>query len=229
MLCTFVNTKNTQPPPRTGTIIVQKQTIPEGAETDFHFVFDDEDGFTLSDGEQEVFNELPAGTYSVEESATEGWTLTSATCSDQSSPSSIDLSAGETVVCTFVNTSENQPTDRAVVDQRLEERVARRFVKEPGGQVTYSITVTNTSADSDVTITDVSDDRFGDLDDEGGNGCFDVPFTLAPGESMNCQFTTVLVGAGGTSHVNVVTACGHDEDGDRCVPRTTRVSTSRRR
>ena len=87
-------------------------------------------------------------------------------------------------------------------------------VKEPGGEVTYSITVTNTSADSDVTITDVSDDRFGDLDDEGGNGCFDVPFTLAPGASKNCQFTTVLVGAGGTSHVNVVTACGHDEDGD---------------
>ena len=86
------------------------------------------------------------------------------------------------------------------------------------------MTVTNTSADSDVTITDVSDDRFGDMDDEGGNGCFDVPFTLAPGASMNCQFTTVLVGAGGTSHVNVVTACGHDEDGDRlCASDDARV------
>ncbi len=212
VLCTFVNSNN-PPPPRTGTIIVQKQTIPEGAETGFHFVFDDEEGFTLSDGEQEVFSELSAGTYSVEESSTEGWTLTSATCSDQSSPSSIDLSPGETVVCTFVNTSGNQPTDRPS-SINVSKSVSPTVVKEPGGEVTYSITVTNTSADSDVTITDVSDDRFGDLDDEGGNGCFDVPFTLAPGESNNCQFTTVLVGAGGTSHVNVVTACGHDEDGD---------------
>ena len=119
VLCTFVNSNN-PPPPRTGTIIVQKQTIPEAPRPASTSSF--EEGFTLSDGEQEVFSELSAGTYSVEESSTEGWTLTSATCSDQSSPSSIDLSPGETVVCTFVNT--RKPADgRAVVDQRLEERV----------------------------------------------------------------------------------------------------------
>ena len=32
-----------------------------------------------------------------------------------------------------------------------------------------------------MTITNVVDDKFGDLDDDGGNGCFDVPINLAPG------------------------------------------------
>ena len=38
-------------------------------------------------------------------------------------------------------------------------------------------------------ITNVVDDKFGDLDDDGGNGCFDVPINLAPGEKVNCTFS----------------------------------------
>jgi uncharacterized repeat protein (TIGR01451 family) len=219
--CTFVNTK--EPPPKPGTIIVQKQTNPDGDPTDFDFSFG-QSAFSLSDGEQAVFDDLSAGTYAVGESGAEGWTLTSANCSDGSRANSIDLSAGETVTCVFVNTRNNQPTIDHPSSIRVSKSVSPAVVKEPGGEVTYSVTVTNTSADSGVTITEVSDNRFGDMDDEGGNGCFDVPFTLAPGASMNCQFTTVLVGAGGTSHVNVVTACGHDEDGDRlCASDDARV------
>ena len=37
-----------------------------------------------------------------------------------------------------------------------------------------------------VAITNVVDDKFGDLDDSGGNGCFDVPINLAPGEKVSC-------------------------------------------
>ena len=55
-------------------------------------------------------------------------------------------------------------------------------VKEPGGQVAYSVRITNTSADVDVHITNVVDDKFGDLDDDGGSGCFDVPINLAPAD-----------------------------------------------
>ena len=50
--CTFVNTTNKPPPPKPGTIIVQKQTIPEGAEASFGFAFG-ETQFSLSDGEQQ--------------------------------------------------------------------------------------------------------------------------------------------------------------------------------
>ena len=87
-------------------------------------------------------------------------------------------------------------------------------VKEPGGQVAYSVRITNTSADVDVHITNVVDDKFGDLDDDGGNGCFDVPINLAPGQFASCQFTKQVTGVGGTTHVNTVTASGTDENGN---------------
>jgi len=79
--------------------------------------------------------------------------------------------------------------------------------------VTFSVTITNTSADVNVAITNVVDDKFGDLDDDGGNGCFDVPINLVPGEKVNCSFQKTISGTGGTSHVNTVTASGTDEAG----------------
>jgi uncharacterized repeat protein (TIGR01451 family) len=209
--CTFFNTKN-PPPPARGTIIVEKQTIPDGDQTEFDFTFEDEEGFTLSDGETETFGNLTAGTYSVDESTPAGWTLTSATCRDGSSPGSIELAAGETVTCVFVNSRNARPDRPSSIN--VSKSADPTTLKEPGGPVTYSVTITNTSPAVGVTITEVFDDKFGDLDDEGGSGCFDVPFFLAPGASANCQFVANLVGTGGTSHVNVVTAKGFDEDGD---------------
>ena len=37
------------------------------------------------------------------------------------------------------------------------------MLPEPGGDVTYTIVVTNTSPDETVTLTDLDDNRFGDL------------------------------------------------------------------
>ena len=48
-------------------------------------------------------------------------------------------------------------------------------IKEPGGKVTYSVRITNTSPDLDLAVTSVVDNVFGDLGDEGGSGCFDRP------------------------------------------------------
>jgi uncharacterized repeat protein (TIGR01451 family) len=189
---------------------VEKQTNPDGDQTRFGFSFG-EGSFSLADGEQRAFEDLSPGTYSVGEDTPDGWTLTSATCSDGSSPASIDLDAGETVVCTFVNTKSNQPLTSSI---SVSKSASPTSLKEPGGPVTYSVTITNTSAAIDVFITEVFDDKFGDLDDEGGSGCFDVPFRLDPGESASCQFTKTITGTGGTSHVNTVTANGVDEDGD---------------
>ena len=87
-------------------------------------------------------------------------------------------------------------------------------LKEPGGQVTYSVRITNTSVDRDISITSVVDDKTGDLDDEGGSGCFDVPMNMAPGQFASCRYTTQLTGRGGTAYSNLVTASGHDDRGD---------------
>ena len=67
-----------------------------------------------------------------------------------------------------------------------------------------------------VAITNVVDDKFGDLDDDGGNsGCFDVPINLAPGASVSCQFTEADHGPRRHRRTsNTVTACGTDENGN---------------
>jgi uncharacterized repeat protein (TIGR01451 family) len=298
--CTFTNAER-QPEP--GTIIVEKRTIPAGDPTEFDFIFG-EGGFSLSHGEREVIDGLDAGTYSVSENVPEGWDLTSAVCDDESDPSAIELSEGETVTCVFTNTKrgtivvekQTSPanaggsftftgdaagsighggqivvpnlvpgtytsteaaaegwllTEIACDDEGSAGDVGARTatfdlgpgetvtcvftnakvttgtgsinvtksanptsVKEPGGPVTYTVTITNTS-NVLVTIENVVDDRFGDLDDSGGNGCFDVPINLAAGASTFCQFTGNVTGAAGTSHVNVVTATGTDEFGNR--------------
>ncbi|MGH9891581.1 MAG: prealbumin-like fold domain-containing protein, partial [bacterium] len=88
-----------------GNIIVVKQTDPGGSADVFTFTASyDNDGFSLKDGESNDSGPLAPGTYSVGEDSLSGWSLTSATCDDGSSPSSVGLAADETVTCTFVNT-----------------------------------------------------------------------------------------------------------------------------
>ena len=107
------------------------------------------------------------------------------------------------MVCTFVNTKANQPNRSSSIN--VSKSASPTSLREPGGPVTYSISVTNTSAAANVTIMEVFDDKFGDLDDEGGSGCFDVPINLPPGGTVNCQ-RTKQIRTRGTSHVNTVTA-----------------------
>jgi uncharacterized repeat protein (TIGR01451 family) len=82
-------------------------------------------------------------------------------------------------------------------------------IQEPGGNVTFAVSVKNTSAVDSVTITSLSDDVYGNLD---GKGTCDVPFTLAPGASYDCSFTGAVTGAAGGTHTDVVTASGTDDD-----------------
>ncbi|HXE74729.1 MAG TPA: kelch repeat-containing protein [Candidatus Xenobia bacterium] len=94
--CTFSNQKDAN-------IIVVKQTDPEGDPQLFDFTPSYGQPFQLSDNQQNDSGDLDPGTYSVSETVPAGWDLISATCSDQSDPSSISLQAGETVTCTFTN------------------------------------------------------------------------------------------------------------------------------
>ena len=102
--CTFTDTA--QP----GNIVVMKETDPNGDATSFNFTASyDEDGFSLSDGQQDDSGDLDKGTYSVSETVPSGWDLTSSSCvssigDPNDAPASIDLDWGETVTCTFNNT-----------------------------------------------------------------------------------------------------------------------------
>ncbi len=59
--------------------------------------------FSLGNGGTQTFTGVTAGSgYSVSQLFEPGWIITSATCSDGSSPSNIDVSRAENVTCTFV-------------------------------------------------------------------------------------------------------------------------------
>lgn len=83
-------------------------------------------------------------------------------------------------------------------------------VPEPGGDVSFSVQVENTSAVDTITITSLDDDVYGDLDGQGS--CL-TPQTLTPGAIYHCAFTATVSGDAGDSLTDVVTASGEDDDG----------------
>ncbi len=110
VICTYTNTA------LPGTIIVEKQTVPDGSPDNFSFSGDA--AGSLKDGEQIVVQNLPTGTYTSQESVPAGWVLTSIVCDD--ADSSADLSAatatfeldpGETITCSFTNTFGDSDSD----------------------------------------------------------------------------------------------------------------------
>ena len=103
--CTFTNVKR-------GTIIVEKQTNPDGAPGNFTFTGDA--AGIISDGGQIVVGNLVPGAYSsTEDDPTgQGYRLDSIACDDTDSSgdvmtltASFVLDAGETVTCTFTNST----------------------------------------------------------------------------------------------------------------------------
>ena len=84
-------------------------------------------------------------------------------------------------------------------------------VDEPGGSVTFTVRVDNTSAVDSVTITSLTDTAYGNLD---GTGTCTLPQTIAAGGFYECAFTVTVSGNGGSVHTNVATASGTDDDGE---------------
>ena len=92
----------------TGTIIVEKQTVPDGATLPFDFSGDV--AGSIKDGEQLKLENQQPGTYTSQETVPDGWDLTGITCDDGNSTGDVNtatatfhLEAGETVKCTFTN------------------------------------------------------------------------------------------------------------------------------
>jgi hypothetical protein len=102
----------------TGTIIVDKVTIPSGDPQLFEF---DPSwsltGFSLADATTPYDSgPLVPGTYSVAEIIPAGWTQTSAVASDGSPVTALSLQAGETRTVTFTNTFTSSATTPGDVD-----------------------------------------------------------------------------------------------------------------
>ncbi len=86
-------------------------------------------------------------------------------------------------------------------------------VPAEGGTVSFTVTLTNTSAADAVTIAALTDIIDGTPVDLNGSGTCAVPQTIAPGGSYTCVFPYLVTGAPGATISDVVTASGTDDDG----------------
>jgi uncharacterized repeat protein (TIGR01451 family) len=113
---------------------------------------------------------------------------------------------------------DDDPAEVSITDIPVDISVLKEAdpttVPETGGDVTFTVTVTNHNAE-DVTLDSLTDDVFGDLN---GQGDCAVPQTLlASGGTYTCSF--LIAGLSGSAsgpepwHENEVTAVASDDDG----------------
>ena len=196
--CTFTNTKG-------GTIIVEKQTDPDGSTTEFDFDGPETFDPTLTDGQTDMLAVVP-GTYTVTETVPANWKLTDITCTDPTGDSSGDtgtatatyeVAAGETITCVFTNTEDAKiivekqtlpdgdsqtfdfdgPGD---FDPQLSDGQMDMLFVDPG-QYTVTETVPENWTLTDITCNDSNSS--GDLPSATAT------FNLIAGEQVTCVFT----------------------------------------
>ncbi|NNF29287.1 MAG: hypothetical protein HKN73_18825 [Gemmatimonadetes bacterium] len=196
--CTFTNTEG-------GTIIVEKQTDPDGSTTEFDFDGPEDFDPTLTDDQTDMLAVVP-GTYTVTEMVPENWTLTDISCTDPTGDSSgntgtatatFEVAAGETITCTFTNTEDAKII---IVKETLPDGDPETFQFDGPGDFDPALadgemdmvfldpgqyTVTET-VPANWTLTDIS------CDDSNSTG--DLPtatatINLIAGEHVTCTFT----------------------------------------
>jgi hypothetical protein len=123
--CTFTNTA-------LGTIIVEKQTVPDGAGP---FNFSGAVAGPIGDGGQLVATNVTPGAHTVTEDPAPGFTLTDITCDDDDSatPSTGDVTArtatfqvdpGEIVTCFFTNSESSGSAPRILISSNKNGKVS---------------------------------------------------------------------------------------------------------
>ncbi len=97
-------------------------------------------------------------------------------------------------------------------------------VPEPGGPVTYTVTITNGSGTDTVTIDSITDSVDGGTPFTAGGDCPDLTGDqLAPGDSAACSFAVPVTGEPGDTVDDTVVVTGTDDDDD---PVTAQASES---
>ena len=187
--------------PPQGTIIVQKETLPDGSGQLFDFTPSWGAVFQLSDGQSNNSGLLNVGTYSVSETVPAGWALTSATCDDGSPINAIDLNSGETVTCTFTNTQNGQIE---IEKQTLPDGSPQSFTftGDVAGSLSDGQVATQAVAPGQYTSTEtvpfgwaLTDITCSDNNSTGNTGTGVATFNVEPGETVRCVFTNTQLGS----------------------------------
>jgi hypothetical protein len=187
--CTYTNRQR-------GTIKVDKVTDPTGSTQVFNFTSNYGAGFSLTDASTPNDSGLLVpGTYNVAETPVTGWTLTSATCSDGSPVTAIDLGAGETVTCTF----NNQARGHIIVTKQTDPDGSSQvfdFTTTGTGYAGFSLTDGNSNdsgalAPGAYSVAEQTPDGW----EQSSAVCDDddsadpAHLTLDAGETIHCLFT----------------------------------------
>jgi uncharacterized repeat protein (TIGR01451 family)/LPXTG-motif cell wall-anchored protein len=206
-------------------ITIVKHATPEG---DRSFAFTASDGlgtFNLVDdgtvANTKKFSDLTdfytsttKATYDFTETVPTGWELSSIRCSTGADVTtdtatatvSVKLAEGTDITCTF-NNADVAPTISVT------KTPTPATVTEPGGDVSFGVSVTNNGAEP-VTLTELDDDVYGDITAVDATTCA-VPQTIAAGATYSCSFTGAVTGDAGDRHTNEVEATVTDgEDND---------------
>jgi len=94
-------------------------------------------------------------------------------------------------------------------DIELTYDVTPGSIQEGASNVTFTVTISNTSAADQLDITTLTDDLYGNLH---GVGDCSIPQTLAIGEGYRCSFVKTITGNAGELKSHKVTATGIDDD-----------------
>ena len=208
------------------TITVIKKTEPAGLSGDFTFDLSGPttvtDGALDGDGDSYVVSDVLPGTYSLSEDdpSAQQFALESIVCDDVDvlgSTFAVGVNSSHTCIIT------NSSTAPGAISVDKDASVSS--VTAPGGDVTYTVTVTNTSSPSQgVTITKIDDDKFGVIWDtvtDSGMAAADTTcdtelgadgrYLAAATDSFSCTFVGSVTGNAGDTHTNIVTGSGVDD------------------
>jgi len=124
----------------------------------------------------------------------------------------LTLAAFAVIHCTFTNVMDEVPSIS------VDKSATPSSINEPGGNVAFTVTVTNDSSFDTVTVTAIEDDVYGNVADATnpaitGTTC-SVGGSIAPGGQYQCQFTALVSGNAGQMHLNTVNVSVQDEEGN---------------
>ena len=181
----------------TGKIVVKKVTDP-ASDTTTQFTFNPSyaSSFKLTGGGSNDSGPLAPGSgYTVTESPTVGWTLTSATCDNSNNPASgITVTAGQTVTCTFTNQAQGKIVVKKITDPASD--TTTQFTFNPSYGPGFKLTGGGSSTSgylkpgSGYTVTESATtgwDLASATCDNGNNPASGI--TVTAGQTVTCTFT----------------------------------------
>ena len=186
-----------------GTIIIEKQTLPDGSAQNFDFTGDIV--ASLTDGDISTPLTVPAGTYTVTETAVTGWSVASIICDDTDSTGDIGsatatftVAVGETITCVFTNSQTATLTLNKIVNNTAGSATPDLWTLDASLAGTSVLNGTNGVSADDLVAGDyvLSESAgpagytFVDLVcDDGALNAATNTLTLESGDNATCTFT----------------------------------------